>query len=63
MHAHRSTVLGIILMALVFSGAAQAKGLPPHQGHPILPISAHEAARERALPKSFVLRIAHPVRP
>jgi hypothetical protein len=42
----------VVVSALILAGTAQAKGLPPHQGHPILPVSAKEAARERALPKS-----------
>jgi hypothetical protein len=42
-----------LLLALVFGANAQAKNLPPHQGHPVLPVSAAEAKRERALPKTW----------
>jgi len=57
----KTTTLLFFVLALGSPTAASAR-LPVHPGHAILPVSAHEAARERALPKSFDLRIAHPAR-
>lgn len=51
-----------IATALAFPAAAGAS-LPVHPGHPILPVSAAEAKRERAMTKSFHLRPAYPAAP
>lgn len=45
----------LVLLALVLPPAASAS-LPIHQGHPILPVSAAEAKRERAMVKTYHLR-------
>jgi hypothetical protein len=49
--------LSLSLLALAFPATSVAT-LPIHPGHPILPVSAKEAARERAMVKSFYLRSA-----
>lgn len=55
MQLHRTFLIGC-LTALALVAPAQGKGPPPHQGHPILPVSAKEAARERTLTKSWTNR-------
>lgn len=51
----------VVLVGTFFIAVNRAQGapLPPHQGHAILPVSAKEAARERAQTKTTdALRIA-----
>ena len=55
----KTTTLLFLVLALGSPAAASA-ALPVHPGHPILPVSAKEAKRERAMTKSFTLRIAKP---
>ena len=59
-------LLVAIVMALglffLFVGGARGAPLPPHQGHSILPVSAAEAKREKAMHKDWQeQRTANPV--
>ena len=52
----------VIGLFFFFVGGARGASLPPHQGHPILPVSAAEAKREKAMHKDWQeQRTANPV--
>ena len=57
---HAKTMFFIAFLVLGLWASSAIASLPVHPGHPILPVSAKEAKRERGMTKSFTLRIAKP---